>query len=517
MYDDIVSGKNDLLQIVRWHVLNDLFFIIYFVMWHDESANDPKGFVVQRCREVEQDIADYDADECFNFLDMWAREHFKSSIITKATTVQNICKYPERSTCIFSFRKGNAEKFLESIRDAFIKRPEMQAAFPDVMWDDVGKSACWSVQRGLLFKRRSTRQEKTVETAGLIEGMPTGMHYDYLIFDDIETDDMADNPDQLDKAFKRLDVARNLGKSEQEGGMKGSMFRIVGTPYSHLGALVQARDLKIDDEPFYRFRLQPVMDDDKVPYLVSERKLKELMASDYFNSQQMCDPTPEQSAAFTGKHLIDVDERKLPSGLVKYMLVDWAGDMREKASKDAWALIVAGIDPHVDDLGASDIYILDMVLMPMEEEQAIREVINMYMRNGVIQALCIEQINNSFLTTHIADILRREKAVDLSKEYGNLIPLKPRGRKKETRIRTALGWSFRNGKIKISTGVRVAFRDRLRQEMDKFGAWHDDGLDALSYIRDVMDETGFVANIMEGEVIDFTQYQRYGTGSWMSC
>jgi hypothetical protein len=526
MYNGIISGKDTLEGIVNWHVQNDLFFIVYFIMWHDDSANDPKGYFIKRCREVEQDIRDYENDECFNFLDLWAREHGKSSVITKACTIQNICKYPEKSTCFFSFKKGNAVKFQDSIADTFEKQKVLARAFPLVTWEDPkGNSKCWSSERGLLFKRESSRQEKTLETCGLTEGMSTGMHYDYLIFDDIETDDIAENPDQLVKVIKKLDVARNMGKSEQEGGMKGSMFRVVGTPYSHLGALVHVRDKLVvnedgEHEKMYRFRLRPVMDSEGVPYLVSERKLRELKASDYFNSQQMCDPTPEESAAFTGKHLLDVADEDIPENLVKYLLVDWAGDMRDKAAKDAWAIEVVGVDPDTDDLGASDIYILDMVLMPMEEEHAIREVINMYKRNGIIQALCIEQINNSFLTTHIADILRRDHRIDLSEKYGTLIPLRPRGRNKLRRIRTALGWSFRNGKIKIATSIPIAFRDRLRNEMDKFGAWHEDGLDALSYIRDVMDETGFKYKVTgyDNNVIELMSRPRiiqnnYG---WMS-
>jgi len=525
IYQDIITGKQDFPAVVRWHVMNDIFFIVYFIMWHDESANDPKGYFVERCKEIESDIMDYEADECFNFLDLWAREHGKSSVITKACTIQNICKYPEKATCIFSFKKGNAVKFQDSIAETFEKKRILADAFPEVTWHDPkGSSKCWSSDRGLLFKRNSTRQEKTVETCGLTEGMSTGMHYDYLIFDDIETDDIAENPDQLVKVSKKLDVARNMGKSEQEGGMKGSMFRIVGTPYSHLGALVQAREKKIlnelgEEEPMYRFRLRPVMDGAGAPYLVSERKLRELKASDYFNSQQMCDPTPEESAAFTGKHLLDIPDEKIPDNLVKYLLVDWAGNMTDKAAKDAWAIELVGVDPNVDDLGASDIYILDMVLMPMEEEHAIREVINMYKRNGIVQALCIEQVNNAFLTTHIADILRRDHHIDLSEKYGTLIPLRPRGRNKLRRIRTALGWSFRNGKIKIATSIPVAFRDRLRNEMDKFGAWHDDGLDALSYIRDVMDETGFKYKITgadESKVISLLTHKQVNNRlSWM--
>ena len=52
-------------------------------------------------------------------------------------------------------------------------------------------------------------------------------------------------------------------------------------------------------------------------------------------------------------------------------------------------------------------------------------------------------------------------------------------------------YNFSNSKIFISTAVPSVYVDRLKSEMDKFPYWHDDGLDAMSYLYDLMKEYHF--------------------------
>ena len=43
-----------------------------------------------------------------------------------------------------------------------------------------------------------------------------------------------------------------------------------------------------------------------------------------------------------------------------------------------------------------------------------------------------------------------------------------------------------------STNVPSGYRERLKSEMDKFPYWHDDGIDASSYLYDIMKDYNFV-------------------------
>ena len=85
----ISSGEWDELSTYRALIQNDLFFVFYFVVkpFADEGgmekANHP--FTVDACYEVETGPVDFT-------LDLWARFHFKSSIITIAETIQYAVK-----------------------------------------------------------------------------------------------------------------------------------------------------------------------------------------------------------------------------------------------------------------------------------------------------------------------------------------------------------------------------------------------------------------------------------------
>ena len=61
-----------------------------------------------RIREVQEEPNGY--------LDLWAREHAKSSIITYGLTIFDLMKDPELTFGIFSFSRGIAKDFLKLIK-----------------------------------------------------------------------------------------------------------------------------------------------------------------------------------------------------------------------------------------------------------------------------------------------------------------------------------------------------------------------------------------------------------------
>ena len=89
---------------VRILVLADLYYLLVKVCKRVDMLND---FAFARCREVESDPNGH--------LDLWAREHFKSSIITFGLTVQSILQDPEITIGIFSHTRPIAKAFLRQI------------------------------------------------------------------------------------------------------------------------------------------------------------------------------------------------------------------------------------------------------------------------------------------------------------------------------------------------------------------------------------------------------------------
>ena len=476
MHEDVEQGFYPELAVWRNAILTDLWFIVYFILGEGKNssrANHP--FLVNACREIQKGPAD-------STLDLWAREHFKSSCITVAETIQYALRTPNNSTCIFSYARPVAKKFLFEIKSIFENSNMIKACFPDVVWDNpYSEAPIWSLDDGLVLKRSGSNRMPTVMAAGLVEGMPTGMHFDRMIFDDIVTEDIATSVDVMETVKLKFDSAQNLGTD-------GGTHRVVGTFYHHNDPLVYVRDKKDEEgKAAYVMRLKPATADGKAnskPVFLSEGRFKKLQNTRTFNCQQLLNPTPDGSRKFSREMLNEIHPDDIPKNIPSFLLVDWAGDENGKDS-DSWAIGVVGVDPNTEDLRTSKIYITDLALSPMKEPQAVDLIVKMYLRN-YIEALAVEKINSGILGLHVAGILNDKHRRRVTEADKTLIYLKPAGRDKHQRISTALEIPFLNGNVHISTNVDPAYRDRLRQEMDNFPMWHEDGLDMLSYIYDIL-------------------------------
>lgn len=473
IFSDIAAGKIEEIPTLRQLILNDLFFIVYFVM-EIPPANHP--FIVESCKLLE------DGPKT-NTLDIWAREHFKSTIITIGETIQEIVKDPEKTHAIFSFRKSAAEQFLDSIRQT-LKKPIMVKCFPEILYDNPETQAHrWSLQNGIVVKRRSvSRKEATVAAFGLIEGMPTGGHYDRRIYDDVETADLARNPEQLDLCFSQFEMSDFLGTN---GGTK----RVVGTFYHHAGPLVRIRDVeRVSGGLMYESRIVPGSDDGTPtgkPIFVNKDRWEELQIGQHFNQQILCDPKPSVNRSLEAEYLQPIEPEFIPPDVLKFMLIDPAGDQATQNGNDSWAMGVFGVQPNIDELGISNVYILDLEIQPRTHTEAIEAATRMYMRNGMIMKLGIEKVGQSTAEIHIANALAANHR-HVSLESGTLELLKPSGRNKINRIVESLQWALMNNKWHYSTEVNYRHIKRLKEEMDKFPVWHDDGLDICAYLYDVI-------------------------------
>ena len=268
--------------------------------------------------------------------------------------------------------------------------------------------------------------------------------------------------------------------------------RVIGTFYSHAGAVVYIRDKKdIHDENLFESRIVPATDNGEIdgkPVLLTQKQLDEKKTESSFNSQQLCDPTPVGARKLNGLLLKDIDPEDIPSTIHKLMLVDPAGDDKTAKSNDndPWGMMVVGVDPDHDDLGASDVYIVDLLIEKLEETEGVEEAVRMYLRGGVIFQLGVEKVALSTTEIHIANALKVHGR-RISREDRTLYMCTPAGRTKTRRIESALAWPFYNAKIHISTDIPKKYRDTMRSEMDFFpyGA-HEEGIDMLSYVYDMI-------------------------------
>lgn len=201
--EKIADESGEFIQIVRELCLIDLYYLLVRVCGRKDMINK---FMFDRCREVELNPN--------NHLDLWAREHAKSSIITFGLTIQDILKDPEITFGIFSHTRPIAKAFLRQIMREFESNKIMNAAFPDILWGENTKEAPkWSEDDGLIVKRKSNPKEATVEAWGLVDGQPTSKHYKVLLYDDIVVQGSVSNPEMIQKTMTALEQSYNLGVS----------------------------------------------------------------------------------------------------------------------------------------------------------------------------------------------------------------------------------------------------------------------------------------------------------------
>ena len=500
---------NDDLGTYRHLLETDLFFILHFIL-KIPGCNHP--FVVDACREVGEGPASHT-------LELWARAHFKSTIFTTAEIIQKICKNRNERIAILSHTKANAKAFLNQLKVLFESNEWLVRLMPDILYANPDKeSPKWSNEEGLTVKRDTFARECTLEAHGLIEGMPTGKHFTWIVYDDVETADYVNTPEIMLKLKEAFDMSLSLGTIE------GTFHRVVGTTYHHEGLLEYLRNKKdVDGNLIYTVRCKPATVDGRPngkSVLLPESKLAEERINRYkFYSQYLLDPTPVDAQDLPPDLVREVLNVEIPERLYKFMIIDPAGVRSDKRRGDSWAILCVGVEPYRDDIGASNTYILDARVEPMSESDAMREIVAMYLRSGRVLKVGVEKVALSSAEVHIANALRSKGRI-LTVENEGLVLLRPGGRSKEERIIRNLHWPLHNGKIHISSQVPAPYRERLKLEMKKFPYWHDDFLDGLSYVYDLIKDYKFPlkdADATPDKWRDALRNRKGKTIDWMSA
>src|SRR3990167_6896413 len=204
------SGKLD--QVVRLLCKADLFYLLVRGCRRVDMLNE---FAFARTREGEADPDGY--------LDLWAREGYKSTIITFGKTIQDILSDPEITFGIFSHTRPIAKAFLRQIMRELEGNKALHAAFPDVLWgEDVRQAPKWSEDDGIIVKRKSNPNEATIEAWGLVDGQPTSKHFKVLLYEDVVVACSVTTPEMIAKTRTEMERSYNLGTTP-------GLRRFVGT------------------------------------------------------------------------------------------------------------------------------------------------------------------------------------------------------------------------------------------------------------------------------------------------
>lgn len=296
-------------------------------------------WLFERCREVQASPNGH--------LDLWAREHYKSTIITFGLTILDILNDPEVTIGIFSHTRPVAKAFLRQIKREFEANEHLKGLFPDILWSNPSKEAPkWSEDDGLIVKRQGNPKESTVEAWGLVDGQPTSKHFRIRTYDDVVTASGVTTPDMIAKTTDAWRLSDNLGTVD-------GVFRIAGTRYHFndtYGEMLRTQVARPRVYPCTRDGTETFTAENAVLMSPATLAQKRKTQGPYvFSTQMLLKPQGDESMGFKREWLAYTKGEPKRDGLNVYILVDPANSKRKNSD---WTVLV------VIGLGADKNYVL---------------------------------------------------------------------------------------------------------------------------------------------------------------
>jgi predicted phage terminase large subunit-like protein len=442
----------------------DLHFLLTTALKRKDAAHP---WLKARCEEV-QAAPD-------GFLDLWARDHYKSTIITFAKTIQDILCDPEITVGIFSHTRPIAKAFLEQIKRELEMNDYLKKLFPDVLYESPRVEASkWSLDGGIVVKRKTNPKEATVEAYGLVDGQPTSRHFSHQVYDDVVTLESVSTPEQIAKTTRAWEMSLNLGSGER------TKRRYIGTRY-HINDSYREMIARGSVIP----RIHKATDTGKSPpdgksvFLSDELLVQKRrdMGPYTFGTQMLQDPVADRAMAFKEEWLKYYDTVGDTSKWNKYLLVDPAS--AKKASSDYTVFEVWGLAPD------QNYYLLDALRDRLNLTQRAQKLFELH-RQHQPKAVGYERYGMQADVEHMHYEMERRNYRFTIIEMGGSVPKEDRIRKLIPVYEQGRMYSPRRHAFVDSEG---ATRDYVQTfNSDEYLAFpvciHDDMLDCRARILD---------------------------------
>ena len=300
-------------------------------------------WIFARCREVQRQM-----DGC---LDLWAREHYKSTILTFAGSIFRIIRSHgldapvdrEVTIGIFSHTKPIARGFLRQIKYELETNEHLQALYPDIFWANPRKEAAkWTEDDGISVKRKANPKEATVEAHGLVDGQPTSKHFVHRQYDDVVTLESVTTPDMIRKTTASYEMSDNLGT---EGGTLG----VVGTRYHFAdtyGDLIR-RGMPVRIHPCTKDGTENFTPENCVLMQPETLRAKRVNQGPYtFGTQMLLNPKGDANQTFNPEWINFTVHAPTAQGMNVYIIVDPAGEKRKTNDYSTFWVIGLGPDQN---------------------------------------------------------------------------------------------------------------------------------------------------------------------------
>lgn len=449
------------ISLTRTLCQTDLYFLLRYVCRRVDMEND---WIFARCREVHNSP---DGN-----LDLWARGHYKSTILTFGLTIQDILNNPDITVGIFSHTRPIAKGFLRQIKRELESNETLKAIFPEILYaNPKAESPKWSEDEGIIVRRQSNPKEATVEAWGLVDGQPTSKHYKLMLYDDVVTRESVTTPDMINKTTEAWELSSNLTSTDGQVRYAGTRYHFNDT-YSEIirrGAAISrvhaaTVDGTVDGEPVLLSRAELAKKRrDQGPYT--------------FAAQQLLNPIADEAQGFKTDWIQYFEQRGDAKTFNKYILVDPANEKKKSSDYTCMVVIGLGLDENY--------YVLDIIRDRLNLTERADALFSLHKRWKPTR-VGYERYGIMADVQHMQDRMKRENyRFDIVELAGKL--------SKVDRIRRLIPM-FETGRVYFpETIYRTDYESKvvelvqafIEQEYKAFPVGlHDDMLDAMSRILD---------------------------------
>lgn len=483
----------------------DLYFLLRFMLGRPDMEHP---WLYARCKEIERSPDGY--------LDLWARDHRKSSIITFGKTIQDILashgeeplpewRQTQPTFCIFSHVRPIAKAFLRQVKTEFEQNAVLMELFPDVLYAKPDRqSPRWSEDNGLIVRRTSNPKEATLEAWGLIDGTPIGKHFNVLIYDDVVVPASVSNPEMIEKTTNGWSNSLNLGDANPR-------IRGIGTRW-HFADSYRA----IMDRGALKPRVYPATQDGTLtgkPVLLTEDQLAKKirdMGPYVASANLLMNPIADSRQSFQRAWF----DRRFDQHSVNWKSMNRAlicdPASKKKKSSDYTSMAVIGLSE------ARKVYLLDFIRDRLSLLERGKEYVRLH-RKWQPQKAAYEEYGLQADTEYIETLM--DKAAyhfEIDKLGGKL--------DKFDRINRLIPVAAAGDFWMPEVLYRTTYDKKVEEQIivlieQEFLAWpvpvHDDGMDVISRYLDVPD-FDFPDPVEEEHPDNRYNMRQRPRGTWMS-
>lgn len=429
------------------------------------------------------------------------RDIGKTSLVTRANALWQICRNPNHTVAIFNEKEANSVKWLRGVREVVERSKVFQTVYADLLppglkEGSVAKRWKWS-DTELQFQRTRIVPEASITALG-VTAATTGGHWTHVIKDDILSFDAARSPVVMQMVRDWVDAARNLESPAQKGC---DLF--VCTPWGYDDAYSYVLGKWGEEYQLYR-RGALENGESIIPSKWTTAELLRMQSLDPYNfaAQYLCRPMAGRDVSFqqewfrysrvVGDQIVieegsydpacrEVELEEPAPQRVNLgechlcLLVDPAPteqtDMRKEPGSRS-ALVMVAMDPW----GRK--HVLDLWVDRKDPLEVIHRMLSM-LKEWQCDTAAIEKVVFSVLYRHWL-----QQEADRLGLYVRVLDLEPARRSKDTRI-NALIPPFKRGMVYLNRGA-TQMKEMVQELLEYPYGRTRDLLDALAYGDDVL-------------------------------